>query len=92
MTFDNETIKAMFEYIALISKENSNVISWAWIHGWRANEEDIKKGEELREIIKLAIDREYYLEDRPICSDADYETIFGGNMKLLEVKKDDSRI
>lgn len=40
------------EYIALLEKECGSLGGLAFVHGWRAKEEDVKKGEELREKIK----------------------------------------
>jgi len=40
------------EYIDFLNKANEAPISMAWIHGWRCPQEDIDKGNELREKIK----------------------------------------
>jgi hypothetical protein len=44
--------QAKDEYIKLLGKEIASLMTIAYVHGWRASEEDIKRGEELRAIIQ----------------------------------------
>ena len=49
-------VKLLEQYIELLEKEHETLVMWAWVHGWRPNEEDVAEGEKLREKLEWTHD------------------------------------
>ena len=67
-TKEKELIKAYKKYIHFLGKAYDDVLTLAWVHGYRCSEQEVEFGQRLRDDIKR-LENECGVPDESICED-----------------------